>query len=1058
MNGQSYEVIALMIAKWWLFSKTHVTTCFIYCTCSSAFAALSSAAQFFLQTRLTLFVTHLFVPLSKMVSYDALIFNIFNNILSALLLNRGEVPNSGARISFKDVVEWIQTDPNAPSNEAVQQLFRQQEISGLDDPNFKKKIDTKYLDQGFRALMACRVGFPKDRRTWDYAVALPGTYRKTNMWISTFFMSVQAVRRRKDKPAFHTSIATPFERLLFVMASKVIGDEKVAAGSGEPRRKKRRTDTQRLPAFKWTREGAQRIGYAVQTVVRAWDLFAQSLRFPNVDSMISPYILYMSASHKFVPLKARQDGYAPLSQRETLIGIEGATTDQGQCDPIAFDREDTVDNALRSLAGSFMEDYRRILLHNTLYTMKPGDDFDELRAFHPRETRPGKVPSRFDSFDVTALRQARDEVPLVAVPSSGQPFPSSYAGKTTVPGSTALLTPKTSRRLPEVVNLESDDEDDITPATPQPPQPLEAPQPEEVKLEEQPEVEVEDVPQAVVCSGGEGCVCHPARARLLQEMEAFARLYECSFEDLIDTDGLCSRFGSIEEEVQLVLTDPPFNHRRESNRPNSDHDRLSDEQMSKATEVMTELLGEGGHAIVFCCPLQFHKWYGLFHSANRRRAFNVDPFPLSTVNRPGHFFGYVRRKTTALFSIQSWALHATKTGLTNEEAFKLVDYSNHNYVPSRHPAWTNVMDEVGRLRPGEAVRGKNGDGRWANLRPEQKSRDLLKELISRFTQPGALVVDMFAGTFSTAAACLSLPKHRKFVGCEKYGNVFEAGRARLVEIFAAAILDPRSDIVFTDDGILRDARLVVEHSDGNGATDPDWTPPKGFPGFQTLPKPLLQFLGCLWKVPTLSTKFDGVPVSRWPTELKGHLQSTPMEVMTSIDGSTSGLCLGKSTVKHFEAGNGVFAMRKFRVGEVVGFYYGCIVFDDLSARSQVTKRYGEEGCLGVTVREFRKYQVEVNLYSTGIVIGNQTVTKAFIVPAEFCICREINDPRYLQEDEEFLTSRLDHNSRRKANVKLTTLRVRYVLELVPHTLVKVECIRDIAEGEELFLDYGPNYF
>ena len=151
---------------------------------------------------------------------------------------------------------------------------------------------------------------------------------------------------------------------------------------------------------------------------------------------------------------------------------------------------------------------------------------------------------------------------------------------------------------------------------------------------------------------------------------------------------------------------------------------------------------------------------------------------------------------------------------------------------------------------------------------------------------------LFSGTFSTAAACLALSKHRKFIGCGKNAAVFQAAKARLVEGFAAAIIDSSSDITFTDEGILRDARLVVEHSGGNGGPDPDSTLPKGFPAFQSLPGPMLTFLGVLWKVPDLTAKFDGVSVSKWPGEFKGLLQSTSMEVLSLIDGSSSGLCVG----------------------------------------------------------------------------------------------------------------------------------------------------------------------
>ena len=139
-----------------------------------------------------------------------------------------------------------------------------------------------------------------------------------------------------------------------------------------------------------------------------------------------------------------------------------------------------------------------------------------------------------------------------------------------------------------------------------------------------------------------------------------------------------------------------------------------------------------------------------------------------------------------------------------------------------------------------------------------------------------------------------------------------------------------------------------------------------------------------------------------------------------------------------------------------GIPYGTIVYHDIGGRSQVSKTYGEEGSVGITVRDFNKYRVDLNVYPSGIALRDGTVKRAFIVSVEFCICRDINDPRYLPEDEERLVSELQDVPRRAANVNLTTLRVRYVRELIPHTLVTVISIRDIVPREELFMDYGDH--
>lgn len=63
------------------------------------------------------------------------------------------------------------------------------------------------------------------------------------------------------------------------------------------------------------------------------------------------------------------------------------------------------------------------------------------------------------------------------------------------------------------------------------------------------------------CNGAKNCECFSACERLQSEMMKYVRVYECSFEDLQDMDDSLPLY---EGEVQLLLTDPPFNHRGEN--------------------------------------------------------------------------------------------------------------------------------------------------------------------------------------------------------------------------------------------------------------------------------------------------------------------------------------------------------------------------------------------------------------------------------------------------------------------------------------------------------------
>jgi len=107
-------------------------------------------------------------------------------------------------------------------------------------------------------------------------------------------------------------------------------------------------------------------------------------------------------------------------------------------------------------------------------------------------------------------------------------------------------------------------------------------------------------------------------------------------------------------------------------------------------------------------------------------------------------------KTTSLYRSSEFAVHVAKKGLKKEYACAPVDYSNFKYISSTHYSHVNVIDDVPRLDVGNASGSLIPKSWYCDLRPEQKSLALLKELISRFKKLGHIVVDLFAGTFSTA--------------------------------------------------------------------------------------------------------------------------------------------------------------------------------------------------------------------------------------------------------------------------------------------------------------------
>lgn len=97
-----------------------------------------------------------------------------------------------------------------------------------------------------------------------------------------------------------------------------------------------------------------------------------------------------------------------------------------------------------------------------------------------------------------------------------------------------------------------------------------------------------------------------------------------------------------------------------------------------------------------------------------------------------------------------------------------VDNDVPGEVSTTHPRWTNQMSNIPRIPQKERVyKGKSGKyGFKLLMRLEQRSTAWIKDIVQKFTDPGSLVVDDCAGTFSVTKASIILRKHRRFIECK----------------------------------------------------------------------------------------------------------------------------------------------------------------------------------------------------------------------------------------------------------------------------------------------------
>ena len=288
----------------------------------------------------------------------------------------------------------------------------------------------------------------------------------------------------------------------------------------------------------------------------------------------------------------------------------------------------------------------------------------------------------------------------------------------------------------------------------------------------------------------------------------------------------------------------------------------------------------------------------------------------------------------------------------------MVNYKNFNYVASTYPAYRNVIDNCKGPLPSESIRVQKSDNSGtANLRSEQKPLSVLKELISRFFQPVAMVVDLFSGTFATALACFDLPKHCQFVGCETDNNCYSHATKHVFKCISRIISERKTDMRYFP--ALLDAALYVNNYDKNFRmpSDPGWKSPKDMPQYQIPPQRLLAHLAAEWKNPEFLVRCLNKPVHKWNREVRGMLQQTDPKTLMITDYTNAGVFLAPSTIKHERAGMGVFASRTFAKGDRICSFFGTLVYHDLSLRRNVVhKTYGDV-ILGVTAKRFTAYSI-----------------------------------------------------------------------------------------------------
>jgi len=279
-------------------------------------------------------------------------------------------------------------------------------------------------------------------------------------------------------------------------------------------------------------------------------------------------------------------------------------------------------------------------------------------------------------------------------------------------------------------------------------------------------------------------------------------------------EGLQFLEGLPSNSIDLILTDPPYITSRDSGMDKwVGHVAKQDQEGAKSLrteEEFQDYMGLGDWHKFFVqgsAPLKkWHKDYAR-HKENflkygsiygKKYAVRTNygdwdkDFTLETLDQfTKQFYRVLRDGGSAIIFFDLWKITNLKD-ILEESKFKqlrLIEWIKTNPQPinSSRNYLTNCREiALMGVKKGKCTFNSKYDngiyrfpihGGKDRFHPTQKSLPLFEELIKKHSDPGHIVVDPFAGSATTAIACMNTD--RKFMGCELDEEYFDKAQKRI---------------------------------------------------------------------------------------------------------------------------------------------------------------------------------------------------------------------------------------------------------------------------------------
>ena len=751
----------------------------------------------------------------------------------------------------------------------------------------------------------------------------------------------------------------------------------------------RKTKSSAIPDTTWACTSL-----SMELIYYAWNAFSNRIGLSDVDELLSPFVYFNRVSGKLeavpegrcipsthqhrlcahpssgeVPSESEGDNVQPAVP---AVGVESSST---EIVPLLQKISPSTIEKLRQFAQDFLGDIYGDAVSKEVKDCVPKEveHVSQMKKFLLVDPDEDGLPSRFlyDAGMLAGVRREVNNARLANVPDDGISLdPTSEPAPPTAAGS--LLTAS------------------LSPAVPIPP----------------------GNGTRHVCD--ENCNCKELRDRCISRIVNLPMLLPCSFSDLLPFIESDMSNPPVRGNVQLILTDPPYNIRRRQGRSNSDHDKLARKDMRKVVDTCCEMLRPGGHLVLFCAAHQFGQWEKVIEehraSPTSQPSFHMTKTPLVFVPKLGHYSRPPFYTNLTHMNITEFAVHAVRRVRPGQhrEALQMVSWIPHGHIESTYPPHTNVIDGYYPLTPGESLQVLNTATSSTSttggnmLRPEQKSLGLMKELVAQYSRPGDIVVDPFSGTATTAVACISLPEYRAFYGCDLDGVVLQHGVNRMLDAYIYytkhRTLPPQLHV--PDD--MKDSITTLYERNNFQAqpprglpshyTLPDVDVPRRSPTTTRLPMYLLEFLNTFHRSTNFTHKtILGLTPDRYPSNIQGLLNNTPQELLHLIALSHEKLYLLGEGSEGTTPG-GLASMRDLESGSVIGHVFGTLFYSPWSQAAARSRSYGT-GLYAVREADYDAKKFPIVKPDTTVQVegmeneGDSTkrvLSQAYLVPARHC--------------------------------------------------------------------------